>query len=71
MNKKEKAVKYCSIAFGTIFIALAILYNLKSNFTVGTVFSYILGFVLLLYGIFYKKLSKKLPNWLKYIVVFG
>lgn len=63
--------KYCSIAFGTIFIALAILYNLKSNFTVGTVFSYILGFVLLLYGIFYKKLSKKLPNWLKYIVVFG
>ena len=63
--------KYCSIAFGTIFIALAILYNLKSNFTVGTVFSYILGFVLLLYGIFHKKLSKKLPNWLKYIVVFG
>ena len=71
LNKKEKIVKYCSIAFGTIFIALAILYNLKSNFTVGTVFSYILGFVLLLYGIFHKKLSKKLPNWLKYIVVFG
>jgi uncharacterized SAM-binding protein YcdF (DUF218 family) len=71
LNKKEMTAKYCSIAFGTIFIALAILYNLKSNFTVGTVFSYILGFVLLLYGIFHKKLSKKLPNWLKYIVVFG
>lgn len=71
LNKKEKIVKYCSIALGLIFIALAVLYNIKSNFTVGTVFSYILGLVLLLYGGFHKKLSKKIPNWLKYIVVFG
>ncbi len=71
MSKKELTVKYSSIVFGAIFIALGILYNLKSNFTVGTVFSYFLGLVLLLYGIFYKKLSKKVPNWLKYIVVFG
>lgn len=56
---------------GLIFIALAVLYNIKSNFTVGTVFSYLLGLVLLLYGGFHKKLSKKIPNWLKYIVVFG
>ena len=56
---------------GLIFVALSVLYNIKSNFTVGTVFSYILGLVLLLYGGFHKKLSKKIPNWLKYIVVFG
>ncbi len=71
LSKKELTVKYSSIVFGAIFIALGILYNLKSNFTVGTVFSYLLGLALLLYGIFHKKLSKNLPNWLKYIVVFG
>lgn len=70
-NKKKLAVKYCSIAFGALFILFAILYNIKSNFTVGTVFSYLLGAVLLLYGIFHEKLSKRIPTWLKYVVAFG
>ena len=70
-NKKETIVKYLSIALGAVFIALGILYNLKSNFTVGTVFSYLLGAVLLAYGVFHKALSKKIPRWLKYTVAFG
>jgi uncharacterized SAM-binding protein YcdF (DUF218 family) len=70
-SKKETVVKYLSIALGAVFVVLGILYNLKSNFTVGTVFSYLLGLILLAYGIFHKTLSRKIPNWIKYIAVFG
>ena len=70
-NKKETVAKYLSIALGAVFVVLGILYNLKSNFTVGTVFSYLLGLILLAYGIFHKSLSRKIPNWIKYIAVFG
>ena len=70
-NKKTLIVKYGSVVLGAAFIFFGILYNLKSNFTVGTVFSYLLGLILLLYGIFYKRLSKKLPKWLKCVAVLG
>ena len=70
-NKKTLIVKYGSVVLGAAFIFFGILYNLKSNFTVGTVFSYLLGAILLLYGIFHKRISKKIPNWIKYTVVFG
>ena len=70
-NKKELTVKYISLSIGVLLIICAILYNVKSNFTVGTVFCYALGAMLASYGIFHRTLSKKLPRWLKYTALFG
>ncbi len=71
MKKKDLAVKYSATALGSVFVLLGVIYNIKSNFTVGTVFAYLLGVILLLYGVLYKRLSRALPKWLKYTAVFG
>lgn len=69
-NKKQLAVKYTAVAVGAAFVFFGVLYNFTSNFTVGTVFSYLLGAASLVYGVFHKKLSQKLPKWLKAFFVF-
>ncbi len=69
-NRGALAAKYCSITVGAALVILAVIYNLTSNFTVGTVFCYLLGGILLAYGIFHKRLSRVLPKWFKAFVVF-
>lgn len=71
LKKKDIAVKYSAAVLGSVFVLLGIIYNIKSNFTVGTVFAYLLGVILLLYGVLYERLSRALPKWLKCTAVFG
>lgn len=67
----HNAVRYICLALGALLFLSAVLYTVKSNFTVGTGLAYALGIVLLSYGLLYEKISPMLPLWAKLCFVFG
>lgn len=66
----RKIDKYISITLGGIFFISALLYCVSSNFTIGTWASFVLGFVLLGYGVFHKYIYPKIPKWLLWVSAF-
>lgn len=66
----HNAAKYICLALGTLLLLSAVLYTVKSNFTVGTGLAYALGTLLLAYGLLYGRISTVLPLWAKLCFAF-
>ncbi len=71
MKTTEKILYWLFLSLGAILFGLAVFHTVYSNFTAGTVMCYLLGVVLLCFGIFYEKFYKKLPKWLRACFLFG
>lgn len=66
----DKLKKYINVILQVLFICVGIFISLNAvfatmvcNMNAGIIANYLLAFMVLGYGIFYKKLSQKLPKW--------
>lgn len=71
MKTTEKILYRLFISLGSVLFGLAVVYTVFSNFTAGTLMCYLLGAILLCFGIFHEKLYKKLPEWFRFCFLFG
>lgn len=71
MEKFKKIIRTIIIVLGLVIALNGAIMLITTNFNIGNILTLSLGIILLLYGIYFDKVSAKTPKWIKFAFVLG